>query len=94
MQHENSHKTVQELIDSFESFQLCGPRQIAALRLNGRDAPIDILADSTDWSAITKGRPVYDFRASDLRDLMPRPRDILLSLAEHKEEKSFTMRMG
>jgi len=94
MQHENSHKTVQELIDSFESFQLCGPRQISALRLNGRDAPIDILADSTDWSSITKGRPVYDFRASDLRDLMPRPRDILNSLAEYKEDKSFSMRMG
>lgn len=94
MQPESTDKTIQEMIDSFDAFQLCGPGQVSALRLNGRDSPADILVESQDWSFITKDRPVYDCRANDIQDLMPSPRDILRSLAEYKEEKSFSMRMG
>lgn len=94
MQLESSRKSVEELIDSFVSFQLCGPSQASAVRLNGQDQPIEVLANSSDWSFVTKGRPVTDCRASNLQDLMPRSRDVLRSLAEYKEEKAFTLRMG
>lgn len=94
MQLESTRKTVQELIDSFVSFQLCGPSQASAVRLNGQDHPIEVLASNSDWSFVTKGRPVTDCRASNLQDLMPRTRDVLRSLAEYKEEKAFQMRMG
>lgn len=94
MQLESTRNSVQELIDSFVSFQLCGPSQAAAVRLGGQDHPIEVLASNSDWSFITKGRPVTDCRASNLQDLMPRTRDVLRSLAEYKEEKAFSMRMG
>lgn len=94
MQHESSRKSVQELIDSFESFQLCGPAQVSAVRLNGQDRPVEILANHTDWSHITKDRPVADCRAFNLQDLMPRSRDVLRSMAEYKQEKALSMRMG
>lgn len=94
MQLESSRKSVQELIDSFVSFQLCGPSQASAVRLNGQDQPVEVLANNSDWSFVTKGRPVEDCRAHNLQDLMPRTRDVLRSLAEYKEEKAFTMRMG
>lgn len=94
MQLESSRESVQELIDSFVSFQLCGPSQASAVRLNGQDHPVEVLASNSDWSFITKGRPVTDCRASSLQDLMPRTRDVLRSLAEYKEEKALSMRMG
>lgn len=95
MQLEQSRISVKELIDSFDSFQLCGPRQVAAVRLRGEDHPIEVLAESADWSHIVKGRPVQDFRADNLQDLMPKSRAVLRSLAEYSEEKkSSSMRLG
>lgn len=94
MQFETSLKSVQELVDSFVSFQLCGPSQASAIRLNGQDQPVEVLSSDSDWSFVTKGRPVTDCRATNLQDLMPRTRDVLRSLTEYKEEKAFSMRMG
>jgi hypothetical protein len=95
MQLEQSRISVKELIDSFDSFQLCGPRQVAAVRLRGEDHPIEVLSESSDWSHIIKGRPVQDFRADNLQDLMPKSRAVLRSLAEYSEEKkSSSFRMG
>lgn len=94
MQLEASRISVQELIDSFESFQLCGPSNTPAFRVNGQDQPIEVLAYKSDWSFVTKGRPVADCRTTNLKGLMPNPRDVLRTLAEQKEEKKFNLRMG
>lgn len=95
MQLEQSRISVKELIDSFDSFQLCGPKQVPAVRLRGEDHPIEVLAESSDWSHIVKGRPVQDCRADNLQDLIPKSRAILRSLAEYSEvKKIYSPRMG
>lgn len=94
MQLKRSSNSVTALIESFESFQLCGPSQVAAVRLRGDDQPVEVLAETTDWSHIVKGRPVQDCRASNLQSLMPSSRAVLRSLAEFKEEQKSSLRMG
>ena len=76
---------VAELMDSFVSFEQCGPSLAAAVRLNGTDRSVEVLRESTDWSYITKGRPVVDCRVSDLSDLVSGPRAVLRAMADLKE---------
>ncbi|MDZ5605223.1 hypothetical protein SJI00_20840 [Pseudomonas sp. RP23018S] len=95
MQLEQSRISVTELIDSFDSFQLCGPKHVSAVRLRGEDQQVEVLAEKADWSYIIKGRPVQDCRADNLQDLMPKSRAILYSLAEYGDEKkAYSPRMG
>ncbi len=76
---------VAELMDSFVSFEQCGPALAAAVRLNGTDRSVEVLRESTDWSYITKGRPVVDCRVSELSDLVSGPRAVLRAMADLKE---------
>lgn len=87
--------SVQELVDSFESFQHCGPAMAAAIRINGTDRSIEILSNESDWSHITKGRPVVDCRVRELPDLEVSPRAILRAMATPGEasSKKFGMSM-
>lgn len=56
--------SVAALLDSFKSFQLCGPLSAPVIRLNDSAPPAESLKSETDWSSITKGRPVVDCRIS------------------------------
>lgn len=78
--------TVQDMVDSFESFQRCGPAMASVIRINGSDSPVDILRTEADWSHITKGRPVEDCRVTYLEDLIPGPRAVLKAIAEIQEQ--------
>lgn len=77
---ETTARSVQEMIDGFESFDRCGPKLPAAFRVVGSDRPIEVIADKIDWGHITQGRPVRDCRVSNLADLMPSARQVLRAL--------------
>lgn len=74
-----------ELLDSFVSFEQCGPALAAAVRLNGTDRSVEVLRESTDWSYITRGRPVIDCRTRELSDLVTGPRAVLRAMADLQE---------
>lgn len=95
MQLEQAPMNVQERVDSFESFKLCGPLvNVSAYRMLGDDAPVEILEERSDWSHITKDRPVQDCRTENLAGLLPNPRAVLKKQAEMQSERkpSFGMR--
>jgi hypothetical protein len=86
--HEKAVTNVQALVDSFESFKHCGPSSAAAVRLHGSDKPVEMLHSGSDWSHITKGRPVEDCRIADLRDLIPSPREVLREMHGSSQKQS------
>jgi hypothetical protein len=64
IERNQSALNVAAMLDSFTSFQRCGPLSAPVIRLNDSAPPTESLKSETDWFSITKGRPVEDCRVS------------------------------
>lgn len=75
-------KQVDDILNRCASFELRGPKVSLARQ---QEAGYVVVRAESDWSSVSKGKPVIDQRSSNLSDLFPGPRAMLQTIFDAVE---------